>query len=324
MPPLASFPPPPLTTGSRVSEDLIVANPHPASESKAQSSKLVDVSTTKLSKMKQRSQDNVMNPQSPPSPRAIFKRADSLSRCSPALPQKPLLLLRRSSSSGLTLRRDSSASSQRSVPRLSSQKCLAAWYQGPIPVRKDGSALKSCCRGTLYSQDCSVTSLESDDVTPPRRHHRVTFTKVCIREYSLECGDNPSVTSGPPITLGWKFNKREAIDIDTFEADKLGRGECRRLSAEERENKLLTIGGHSHRSIMNAQYETHLANQERRETINNLGGLGKARYIRPRERVEILKESAARKIERAYKGTSTAKEQRKLWEDAQVSGQKKA
>jgi hypothetical protein len=75
---------------------------------------------------------------------------------------------------------------------------------------------------------------------------------------------------------------------------------------------------------MNASYDTNLANQERWETINNLGGLGKARYIRPRERVEILKESAARKIERACKGTSTAKEQRKLWEDAQVvSGQKK-
>jgi hypothetical protein len=29
-----------------------------------------------------------------------------------------------------------------------------------------------------------------------------------------------------------------------------------------------------------------------------------------------MKESAARKLERAYKGTSSAKEQRKLWENA--------
>jgi hypothetical protein len=149
---------------------------------------------------------------------------------------------------------------------------------------------------------------------------------VFIREYSLECGDNPSVTSGPPVTLGWSYNKHSPLDIDSFEADKTcrGRGECRRLSAEEREQLLAIVGGHSHRRIMNASYDTNLANQERWETINNLGGLGKARYIRPRERVEILKESAARKIERACKGTSTAKEQRKLWEDAQVvSGQKK-
>lgn len=313
MPPLTSLPPPPLVSGPKVIDD----NPSRAYVLKAtQGSKLIDV--TKPSQMKQPNQNNVMHPQSPPSPVTIFKRTDSLPRCSPTLSPKPLLML-----SALSLRRDSLASSQRSLPRSSSQKSLTAWYQGPTPVRKDGSALKSCCRGTL-SQNCSVTSVESDDAIPPRRtQHRVTFTRVCIREYSLECGDNPSVSSGPPLTLGWKFIKKEPIDVDTFEADKLGRGECRRLSPEERENKLLTIGGHSHRSIMNAQYETHLANQERQKTINSLGGLGKTRYIRPRERVEILKESAARKIERACKGTSTAKEQRKLWEDAQVSGQKK-
>lgn len=299
MPPLV-LPPLPLVNASGHQQSSMIAN-------------IIDVTQESSDKSKKppRQDTSRIHLHHPPSTipsKNIFKRMDSLPSPIPA--PKPLLILRRQMSMSPSYRRKS--------------LCASA-YAGPAPVRKDGSPLKSCFRWST-SQECSVTSLESDDATPPHRRHRVAFTNVTVREYSLECGDNPSVTSGPPLTLGWKYNVCGRTDIDTFEADKacLGRqwGECRRLSPEEREQMLLTIGGHSHRSIMSAQYETCLAKQERCETINALGGLGRARYIQPRERVLIMKESATRKLERARKGTSTAKEQRKLWEDAQASGQK--
>ncbi|KAL3803807.1 hypothetical protein HJC23_003969 [Cyclotella cryptica] len=231
--------------------------------------------------------------------RNITKRMDSLP--SPTSTPKPFLLQRRPSST----------------------TALIAPYAGPAPAFKDGSPLKSCFRTFSCSHSTDTASLESVETSPVGKHCKVTFTHVTVREYCLECGDNPSVTAGPPLSLGWEYNKKGTIDIDSFEADKLCkiRGECRRLSAEERENLLVNVGGHSHRRVLSSQYDAHLAHQKRWETIDNLGGLGKARHIGPRERVAILKESAARKFERAYKGTSTAKEQRKLWESAQLSGQ---
>lgn len=239
----------------------------------------------------------------PPSPSRIFKRMNSKPSA------MPLMLLRRSSSAP--------GSSTRGKHRT-------AAYAGATPVRKDGSSVKSCFRD-MPSQECSVTSLESDDLTPPHRLHKVSFSRVSVREYSLECGDNPSVSSGAPITLGWAYNKKGSLDIESYEADRtrLRRTECRRLSADQREHLLSTVGGHSHRQILTAQFETQMANQERLQTINNLGGLGRTKYVGPRERVEMLKESAARKIERACKGTTSAKEQQKLWVEAQVSRQNK-
>ena len=247
---------------------------------------------------------NMIVPSSPPS-KNIFKRFDSLPSPIPA--PKPLMMLRR----------------HVSMPPEKWRMSLSAGYAGPPPILKDGSHLKSCFRSRCAS--CSITSLESDDFTPPHRRHKVVFTHVSVREYSLECGDNPSVTSGPPLTLGWKYNTHDTLDIDTFEADKkcVSGGVCKRLSADEREHMLLTIGRHSHRSIMNAQFEAFVTCKERLETITQLGGLEKAKHMRTRERVLIIKESASRKLERACKGTSSAKEQRKLWQNAQVTGQMK-
>lgn len=219
-------------------------------------------------------------------------------------------VVRRKSLPGLT--------KTKSSPKLNA-KPLSTGYAGPTPVRRDGRPIKSCMSA---ASECSVTSLETsvdtDNMTPPRRLHRVAFTHVTVREYSLEVGDNPSVCCGPPVTLGWSYNKKGVIDIDTFEADKVKTGtECRKLSSVERHHLLSTIGGHSERRILNAQFETNLAHQERRDTVDGLGGFGKTKFVSPRERVEILKESAARKFDRARRGTSTAKEQKKLWDSVQ-------
>jgi hypothetical protein len=84
-------------------------------------------------------------------------------------------------------------------------------------------------------------------------HHKVvSFSNVSVREYSRVVGDNPCVSSGPPLAIGWKYNKRGKTDIDSFEEEKLtakaahlddGIVGCQRLSADEREKLLIDIGG---------------------------------------------------------------------------------
>jgi len=224
----------------------------------------------------------------------------------------------------------------------SSSSVLLACYQGPTPLGRDGKPLKSCIKGasssgstasvsTVSTLPSTVVPASPPDEKPPcsitPTGRRVSFSHVKIREYCRVPGDNPSVSCGAPLSIGWKYNKRGTIDIDSYEADKACKecyGECRRLSPEERSTILSEIGGHGHRQIMTATFDASLEHQRRWDTIDQLGGLGKAKYVGPMERAMIIKESAARKIDRACKGTSKSKQQKLLWEQAQESARRKS
>ena len=40
---------------------------------------------------------------------------------------------------------------------------------------------------------------------------RVAFSHLQFREYKVTLGDNPSVSSGAPLSLGWRYNPHEKI-----------------------------------------------------------------------------------------------------------------
>ena len=59
----------------------------------------------------------------------------------------------------------------------------------------------------------------------------VRFNDVKIREYYITLGDNPSCSSGPPISLGWHYNQEQQqdIELDLYEQHREG---CRRVMHE--------------------------------------------------------------------------------------------
>jgi hypothetical protein len=68
---------------------------------------------------------------------------------------------------------------------------------------------------------------------------RVSFDKIEIREYPRCLGENPSVTSGPPLSIGWNHSQSYVLDVDQYENFKDGvdeegaaGGRRRRTSAE--------------------------------------------------------------------------------------------
>ncbi|KAL9182758.1 hypothetical protein ACHAXT_004037 [Thalassiosira profunda] len=218
-------------------------------------------------------------------------RKQAVPPASPTTSPHPLTLRRmlsrgKSSSAATTLARDVSS------------------YAGPQPIGRDGLPLRSCLKHactppTSASSDSSVMGGGSGG----RCCHKVSFSHVQLREYCRQVGDNPSVTCGAPLAIGWKFNKRGKIDIDTYEAD-LDKDPkpCERLSPQEREKILTEIGRASHSQIMQGQIQAYFDRQLRAETLDQIGGLKNCKSIGPRERLFIMRESAARKLDRAKRG----------------------
>ena len=47
---------------------------------------------------------------------------------------------------------------------------------------------------------------------------RVDFDNVTVREYKRVIGDNPAVSSGVPIGLGWEYSTYLDLDVDIYES----------------------------------------------------------------------------------------------------------
>ena len=123
---------------------------------------------------------------------------------------------------------------------------------------------------------------------------------------------------------GWKYIIRDTVDIDTFEANRSRSLPCRRLTSNERET-ILSSMGISHNQIIQGQISAYNDRQLRAETLEQIGGIKNCKSIGPRERMYIIKESAARKLYRAKKGNLSVRgEQEKLWENARESARRRS
>ena len=101
--------------------------------------------------------------------------------------------------------------------------CISAsLYQGPPPVKKDGSAVESIIkkRNTWTSQTLrasSSTKRSSASSSGSRFKSNITFSTVDVREYERIAGDNPCVRSGVPLSIGWANIQHESIPLDDYE-----------------------------------------------------------------------------------------------------------
>ena len=106
--------------------------------------------------------------------------------------------------------------------------------------------------------------LESRDDEP-----RIKFGKISIREYELLPGDNPSVSTGPPIQLGWGSIEHYDGSVDEFESKRNGQ---RRMYTQLRipetiRRQMLELFGHSKQEI---DYCTRQALVVRKKRLRSL------------------------------------------------------
>jgi len=162
--------------------------------------------------------------------------------------------------------------------------------------------LKVICPGKSILSGCTKTN------TDPNRS--VSFHSVQFREYERCLGDNPCVSSGPAISIGWRHtgNGRTFL-LDDYETNRAQRRRPTEMLIPRhvREDMLHFEYGVSRSQISRAVKSINNFKAQRRQTVNNLNF----------EVIEEIFESAKRRLVRTVKRRGKRKEQNLLWINAQ-------
>lgn len=99
-------------------------------------------------------------------------------------------------------------------------------------------------RGADNTRTCLTIKTQHDSLTSNAKN--VSFDTVEFRFYSIILGDNPSVSTGPPICMGHNYNPNDTINltVDSYEAYKVENGRKSELAIASyvREEILLEAG----------------------------------------------------------------------------------
>jgi len=101
----------------------------------------------------------------------------------------------------------------------------------------------------------------------------VSFATVSIRSYEIAASDNPSVSCGPAIELGWKYATHLSTSVEKFESMRcrptLGRHKEFKLTMDER-LKILLKTGHSIKEIQEMTLRCNKARNLRQKTFRKV------------------------------------------------------
>lgn len=126
-----------------------------------------------------------------------------------------------------------------------------------------------------------------------KRKTAVNFTTVHIRQYERILCENPAVSSGPSIGIGWRYVENEPLSVREYEKS---RGPLRRLPSEfllsrPVRDDLVRYLGYTDREIASTLRSLNKAKFKRRQTTNNL----------PAQKVEEAIEKARRQVSKLLK-----------------------
>jgi hypothetical protein len=137
----------------------------------------------------------------------------------------------------------------------------------------------------------------------------VSFSHMRVREYEVTLGDNPSVSSGAPLSLGWRYDPVESVISLDGEAEgallglRLSPTDCRplarrrstsefKLSGSQRHRLLLANPSVSMEDLSETLASTAVARLERRETLNEIRMENARRRCRSEE-VHVMRRASS-------------------------------
>ena len=207
--------------------------------------------------------------------------------------------------------------SSHSKASILTERSRRSSYRGPTPLKKDGSVVRGIMRNqsSYHSNDGrSRDALSSADSLPSPEKEKVgglrrcSFSSVDIREHERVAGDNPCVTSGVPLSIGWGYYQHDSISLDDYEFNRgpprdkiemmVPAGIRRQMLRDEFDVTIAEINA--------SMREVNVTKRHRRHTVATEHMEGWSEVV----------QSAKRKFGRFAKKTSTKKEEQKIWERA--------
>ena len=161
-------------------------------------------------------------------------------------------------------------------------------------------------------KSCLVSSTDSCDrgkgKTTRHRHRHVQFDDIIIRRYQIVLGDNPEVSVGPPISLGWTLASRPIkVDVDAYESHRSVRRQGNELflPAFMRRQMLLRNGLCTSAEIAERVKEVKTVQSQRDRTVKWLP------FAKVEEGAQSAKRKAARAAARVLKRKSSRSDSNK-------------
>lgn len=208
-------------------------------------------------------------------------------------------------------------------------------YRGAQPRKRDGSLVKSAMkRSTANKGVLSMSSGMSEDFdrsslsvqtmkSAPIPHSeeerktlkRCVFSSVDIREHERIAGDNPCVSSGVPLSIGWGYYQNPPVDINDYELNK----------GPSRDKIEMMVPATVRRQMLRDDFDVAVADLNAAMKIVNITKRQRRQTVAAEhmEGFQEVSQSVSRKFKRFLKGTSRKKEEKKMWEEAEHVAMKK-
>jgi hypothetical protein len=101
------------------------------------------------------------------------------------------------------------------------ESCCATHRTQPQSESSEEGA--SCLKVRTQAESIALQlSVESSEESTDRR---ATFTTIEVHTHEVTLGDNPSVSVGPPLTIGWKAVDSIMLQLDEYEEARASRRE---------------------------------------------------------------------------------------------------
>jgi hypothetical protein len=139
----------------------------------------------------------------------------------------------------------------------------------------------ACCRAKDDDDDCSVEEASISNVCESTNldlcegeedKRRVSFCPVVqVREHAITIGDHPCCWDGLPLMLDWRHAlETYLIDLECSQ-ERMGKyGMPRRLSYEERRQRLFEVNGFSQQDVKNEEINMVITMLQSSWTLNSI------------------------------------------------------
>ena len=114
-------------------------------------------------------------------------------------------------------------------------------------LNRAASEFSLWCRHSTKNK--GIMTLPTAESTPRRRRSkqtgfRVRFSTVEFQEYPIILGDNPAVSSGPPLTIDWTPMSKKSVPLEDYERMRSQRRSAGQMSIPQtiRRELLLDLG----------------------------------------------------------------------------------